>query len=69
MQLDTGLRRTLALLVAVGLLGMSGGAWGQSPDTGRVADAIGPRTFGTSATISHTVHAYSSSPSPGAFRL
>ena len=52
-QLRTGLRWGLGLLVAVGLLGIAGGAHAQAEPV-----LTGPRTFGTSATTSHTLHAY-----------
>jgi S-layer homology domain len=63
-QLRTGLRWSLGLLVAVGLLGTAGDARAQEV---RPVDGAGgepsppapePRTFGTSATTSHTLPAF-----------
>jgi S-layer homology domain len=48
-QLRMGLRWSLGLLVAVGLLGMAGGARGQSLDSGSVGQAAEPRTYGAVA--------------------
>ena len=52
-QLRTGLRWGLGLLVAVGLLGTVGRA--QAQDEPVLAE---PRTFGTSAVVSHTLQAF-----------
>jgi hypothetical protein len=56
--LDTGLRWGLGVLVAVGLLGMAEEARAQDLSPGSVAEPIEPRTFGTSATVSHTLQAF-----------
>jgi hypothetical protein len=50
-QLRTGLRWGLGVLVAVGLLGMAGGARGQGLNPGSVGLGTQPRTYGTAATI------------------
>jgi hypothetical protein len=55
-QLRTGLRWGLGLLVAVGLLGMAGGALAQDDTVAQ------PRTYGTAVPVVHTVQAYTFMP-------
>src|SRR5262249_29612740 len=63
-RLRTGLRWGLGLVVAVALLGIPGGARGQDAlgGTGSVptvaVEPIDTRMFGTSSSVSHTVHAW-----------
>jgi hypothetical protein len=56
-QLRMGLRWGLGVLVAVGLLGMAGGAPGQSLSLGHEAHTVVPKTFGTSSATIHTLQA------------
>jgi hypothetical protein len=72
----------LSLLVAVGMLGMADGAWGQDQsrvlsqgDVQVVAPSPTDRTFGTASEVAHVIYAYdlgvsagSAAGAPGPFR-
>jgi hypothetical protein len=62
-QLRTELRWGLGMLVAVGLLGIAGGAYGQGPDPGDSTSGVEPRTFGTATEVVLTLSAWNFTPS------